>query len=62
MPLVLPVPAAWKSYGFGFVGSMNVGKSGQLNYQAYVVNGAILDFSVDSASNPRRGRRAQAGG
>jgi hypothetical protein len=46
---VLPVPAAWTELGFGFVGSMNVGKSGQLNYQAYVVNGAILDFSVEKA-------------
>jgi hypothetical protein len=46
---VLPVPAAWTELGFGFVGSMNVGKSGQLNYQAYVVNGALLDFSVEKA-------------
>ena len=46
---VLPVQAAWTELGFGFVGSMNVGKSGQLNYQAYVVNGAILDFTVEKA-------------
>ncbi len=46
---VLPVQAAWTELGFGFVGSMNVGKSGQLNYQAYVVNGAILDFTVEKS-------------
>jgi hypothetical protein len=46
---VLPVQAAWTELGFGFVGNMNVGKSGQLNYQAYVVNGAILDFTVEKA-------------
>jgi hypothetical protein len=46
---VLPVPAAWTELGFGFIGSMNVGKSGQLNYQAYVVNGAILDFTVEKS-------------
>jgi hypothetical protein len=46
---VLPVQAAWTELGFGFVGSMNVGKTGQLNYQAYVVNGAILDFTVEKS-------------
>ena len=46
---VLPVKAAWTELGAGFVGSMDVGKSGQLLYQAYVVNGAILDFSMEKA-------------
>ena len=46
---VLPVKAAWTELGAGFVGSMDVGKSGQLLYQAYVVNGAILDFAVEKA-------------
>src|SRR4029077_6511136 len=46
---VLPVQAAWTELGFGFVGRMNVGKSGQLNYQAYVVNGAILDFTIEKS-------------
>lgn len=46
---VLPVAAAWTELGAGFVGSMDVGKSGQLQYQAYAVNGAILDFSIEKA-------------
>jgi hypothetical protein len=46
---VLPVAAAWTELGVGFVGSMDVGKSGQLLYQAYAVNGAILDFTVEKA-------------
>ena len=46
---VLPVKAAWTELGAGFVGNLDVGKSGQLLYQAYVVNGALLDFSVEKA-------------
>jgi hypothetical protein len=46
---VLPVKAAWTELGAGFLGSMDVGKSGQLLYQAYVVNGAIIDFAVEKA-------------
>jgi hypothetical protein len=55
---VLPVPAAWTELGFGFIGSMNVGKSGQLNYQAYVVNGAILDFSMEKSVESETGEAA----
>ena len=46
---ILPVKAAWTELGAGFVGSLSVGKSGQLTYQAYVVNGATLDFTVEKA-------------
>ena len=46
---ILPVKAAWTELGAGFVGSAGVGKSGQLTYQAYVVNGAVLDFAVEKA-------------
>jgi len=46
---IIPVPAAWTELGFGGVGSLNVGKSGQLSYQGYVVNGATLDFAVEKA-------------
>jgi hypothetical protein len=46
---VLPVKAAWTELGVGFVGSVDVGKSGQLLYQAYAVNGALLDFSIEKA-------------
>src|SRR5262245_62101288 len=46
---IIPVKAAWTELGFGGVGSVNVGKSGQLTYQGYVVNGATLDFAVEKA-------------
>lgn len=46
---ILPVEAAWTELGFGGTGSVNVGKSGQLTYQGYVMNGATLDFSVEKA-------------
>ena len=46
---ILPVRVAWTELGAGFVGSKGVGKSGQLTYQAYVVNGATLDFTVEKA-------------
>src|SRR5262247_322261 len=40
---VLPVKVAWTELGVGATGSKSVGKSGQLTYQGYLVNGAILD-------------------
>jgi len=46
---ILPVKAAWTELGVGFVGSTGVGKNGQLTYQAYVVNGATLDFTMEKA-------------
>src|SRR6476659_8146184 len=44
---VLPVKAAWTELGIGATGSRSIGKSGQLSYQGYVVNGAILDFTIE---------------
>ena len=44
---VLPVKAAWRDLGAGLVGSFNVGDSGRLDYQAYVLNGAALDFNIE---------------
>jgi hypothetical protein len=46
---VLPVKAAWTELGIGATGTMPIGKSGQLSYQGYVVNGAILDFAIEKA-------------
>ena len=46
---VLPIHAAWTELGAGIVGSLDVGRTGRLSYQAYAVNGAILDFSVEKA-------------
>jgi len=44
---VLPVQAAWTELGAGALGSIDIGRTGRLTYQGYVVNGAILDFSVE---------------
>jgi len=46
---VLPVHAAWTELGAGVVGGFNVGPTGRLTYQAYTVNGATLDFSIEKA-------------
>lgn len=45
---ILPVHAAWTELGAGVLGSVPVGATGRLNYQAYVVNGATLDFSTEN--------------
>jgi hypothetical protein len=44
---VLPVKSAWRELGAGLVGSFNIGKSGKLDYQAYALNGAALDFNME---------------
>lgn len=44
---VLPVHAAWTELGAGIVGGVDVGPTGRLTYQAYAVNGATLDFSIE---------------
>src|SRR3954469_1485039 len=44
---VLPVTAAWRDLGAGFVGSWNVGKTGKFDYQIMALNGASLDFNVE---------------
>jgi len=52
---VLPVRAAWTELGIGAVGSVPVGKSGQLSYQGYAVNGAILDFTIEKVVETEAG-------
>jgi hypothetical protein len=53
---VLPVRAAWTELGIGATGSKSVGKSGQLTYQGYVVNGAILDFTIEKVVEAEGGQ------
>jgi hypothetical protein len=53
---VLPVKVAWTELGIGAVGTMGVGKSGQLSYQGYVVNGAILDFGIEKQVETEAGQ------
>jgi hypothetical protein len=45
---VLPVRSAWSELGVGAQGGVDVGKTGRVTYQAYLVNGAILDFAVEN--------------
>jgi hypothetical protein len=56
---VLPVKAAWRELGAGFVGHANMGGSGRIDYQVYVLGGATLDFTLNQitqtgSSQPRR--------
>lgn len=50
---VLPAPAAWTEMGLGIVGTKAVGRRGELSYQAYVLNGVELGFSVEEAARTR---------
>src|SRR5262245_22553784 len=56
---VLPVKVAWTELGVGATGSKSVGKSGQLTYQGYVVNGAILDFTIEKVVEAEDGQSIQ---
>ena len=56
---VLPVAAAWTEMGFGLVGEHQVGGDGLFSWQAYLVNGVTLDFSLEeklSTRTPSRNR------
>jgi hypothetical protein len=58
---VVPVPVAWREMGLGWVGSIDVGSTGRLEYQAYVMNGAALNANLEviaQTRDPRRNRLA----
>jgi hypothetical protein len=50
---VIPVAAAWRELGIGLVGGFDVGATGKLQYQAYVMNGATLDFNIENIVQTR---------
>jgi hypothetical protein len=52
---VLPTTAAWDELGFGFNGDVEIGEKSKLNYQIYVVNGAILDAQFEQSVQTRPG-------
>jgi len=52
---VLPVKTAWTELGIGAHGGVDVGKTGRLQYQAYVVNGALLDFTIEKVVETEEG-------
>lgn len=45
---VLPVKSAWNELGIGFTGEIPLGEQGLLSYQAYVVNGMVLDVELEN--------------
>ncbi|HEY3064914.1 MAG TPA: hypothetical protein VGL09_03935 [Methylomirabilota bacterium] len=47
---VLPVTAAWSEVGMGFNGDIPIGRYGKLTYEAYVMNGATLDSSIETVA------------
>jgi hypothetical protein len=57
---VLPVKSAWRDLGAGLVGSFNLGKTGKLDYQAYVLNGAALDFNIEQEVSTEAGAPGSA--
>ncbi len=56
---VIPVKSAWREAGAGLVGSFNLGAQGKLNYQAYVLSGATIDFNLEHVAQTRVPRRSK---
>jgi len=50
---IIPVPTAWRELGLGWVGSTRVGSTGRLDFQAYLVSGATLDFNIENIVQTR---------
>jgi len=50
---VLPSTSAWDELGVGFLGDIQLSDDVLLNYQTYVVNGAILDFNFEQIAQTR---------
>jgi len=45
---VLPVKSAWSEVGMGFTGDIPTERFGKFSYQVYVMNGVILDSSLET--------------
>ncbi len=52
---VLPSTSAWDELGFGFNGDFEIGEKSKLGYQIYVVNGAVLDPTLEQKIETREG-------
>jgi hypothetical protein len=50
--LVLPVPATWTEVGIGLLGEHAIGERARLSWQAYVLDGAILDVTLGRRTVP----------
>jgi len=56
---VLPSTAAWDELGLGFLGQLDIGNFGLLDYQLYVMNGVTLDSEVENVIETRTGDTAK---
>jgi hypothetical protein len=56
---VMPTTAAWDELGFGFTGDSDIGEKSRLGYQIYVVNGAILEPTLETNISTRGGDTTQ---
>lgn len=54
---VLPTTSAWDELGVGFNGDFELGEKSKLNYQIYVVNGAVLDAELEEVVQTRSSKR-----
>jgi len=52
---VLPSTAAWDELGIGVNGDFDLGRSGELSYQAALVNGVTLDSEIETVGQARIG-------
>ena len=52
---VLPTTAAWPELGAGFLGDIPIGSTGKLTYQAYVMNGVVLNSEIEQIGQTRAG-------
>ena len=53
-----PVKTAWRDLGAGLVGSFSAGAR-KIDYQLYVLNGAGIDFNLESVAQTRFPRRSK---
>lgn len=56
---VIPVKSAWREAGAGLVGAFSLGSQAKLNYQAYVMSGATLNFNLEQIAQTRVPRRSK---
>ena len=54
---VLPAKAAWTEMGIGAVGEVDLGEQAVLSYQAYLLNGTLLDSAIEQKVQTRVPKR-----
>lgn len=56
---VLPGKAAWTEMGLGFVGQKEFASGARMGYQAYLLTGTTLDFSLEQVAQTRAPQRSK---